>query len=118
MTQKTLGQFIREERDKRDISLRELARRLDISPPALSDIELGRHFPSDITLKAIAKEFETTVEKLRQFDHRESLTDFKRLVESEPELSFAFRSTMSRVRAGKLTPEDLTKMLNKTKKPS
>ena len=118
MTQKTLGQFIREERDKRDISLRELARRLQITPPFLSDIELGRRFPSEATLSAIAKEFEISVEKLQQFDHRESLTDFKRLVETDPDLSFAFRSTMNQVKAGKLTPDDLTKILNKAKKPS
>lgn len=118
MTQKTLGQFIREERDKRDISLRELARRLEITPPFLSDIELGRRFPSEATLVAIAKEFQISVEKLQQFDHRESLTDFKRLVETDPDLSFAFRSTMNQVKAGKLSPDDLTKILNKGKRPS
>jgi transcriptional regulator with XRE-family HTH domain len=115
MTKMTLGQFIREERDKRDISLRELARRLKITPPFLSDIELGRRFPSEDTLKAIAKEFDIDMEKLRQFDHRESLTDFKRLVENDAELSFAFRSTMNQVKAGKLTTDDLAKMLKKGK---
>ena len=116
MTNTTLGQFIREERDKRDISLREFAKRLDITPPFLSDIELGRRFPSDETLKAIAKEFGMDVEKLRQLDNREPLTDFKRLVENDPDLSFAFRSTMNQVKAGKLSSDELAKMFKKGKK--
>lgn len=118
MNQKTLGQFIREERDKRDMSLRELARRLDVSPPFLSDIELGRRFPSDETLRGIAKEFKISVDILSQLDHRESLTDFKRLVEADSELSFAFRSRMNEVRAGKLSVDDLAKLLKKGKPPS
>lgn len=109
----TLGQFIREERDKRDWSVRELARRLEITPPFLSDIELGRRFPSEDTLKGIAREFKIDLETLQQFDHRESLTDFKKLVENDTELSFAFRSTMNQVKAGKLTADDLAKMLKK-----
>lgn len=116
MTNMTLGQFIRDERDKRDISLRELARRLEITPPFLSDIELGRRFPSEETLKAIAKEFDMNVETLRQLDHRESLTDFKRLVENDAGLSFAFRSTMNMVKSGKLSTDDLAKMLKKGNK--
>jgi len=116
MIKMTLGQFIREQRDKLDVSLRELARRLEITPPFLSDIELGRRFPSDETLKAIAKEFNIDVEKLRQFDHRESLTDFKRLVENDAELRFAFRSAMKQVKSGKLTTDDLAKILHKGSK--
>jgi transcriptional regulator with XRE-family HTH domain len=115
MTQKTLGEFIREERDKRDLSLRELARRLKITPPFLSDIELGRRYPSDETLADIAVEFNIAVEVLRQFDHRESLTDFKRLVESNPELRLAFRSRMKDLKAGKLTTDELTKLLTRQK---
>lgn len=65
-----------------NISLRELARRLGITPPFLSDIELGRRYPSDETMGAIAKEFGISVDDLRQLDHRESMTDFKKLVET------------------------------------
>jgi transcriptional regulator with XRE-family HTH domain len=37
-----LGQAIREAREKKGISLRELARRLDVSAPYISDVEHGR----------------------------------------------------------------------------
>lgn len=109
----TLGDFIREERDNLDISLRELAGRLKISPPFLSDIELGRRFPSEDTLKAIAEQFKVSVEHLKQFDNRESLRDFKRLIESNHELGVAFRSTMKQVKSGKLSPDALTDLLSK-----
>ena len=116
MTPKTLGEFIREERYKLDISLREMAGRLKISPPFLSDIELGRRFPSEETLKALAEQFGVSVDHLKQFDNRESLNDFKRLVESSHELGVAFRSTMKQVKSGKLSPDDLAQLLSKTKK--
>ena len=112
----TLGEFIREERDKRNISLREFARRLKITPPFLSDIELGRRYPADERLSDIAKELGVTVEQLKQLDHRESFTDFKHLVEKNTELRFAFRSTMKDVKSGKLTTDDLARMLSKEKK--
>ncbi len=44
---------LRAERERRGISLRELARRLDISPSAISQIETGRARPSVATLWAI-----------------------------------------------------------------
>ena len=42
-----LGQRIRELRGKKDLSLRELAKKLDVSAAFLSDIELGRRYPSE-----------------------------------------------------------------------
>jgi transcriptional regulator with XRE-family HTH domain len=47
MIEISLGQRIRELRDKADLSLRGLAMRIGISSPFLSDIELGRRFPSE-----------------------------------------------------------------------
>lgn len=117
MTHKTLGEFIREERDKLNISLREFARRLKIAPPFLSDIELGRRYPSDEKLADIAREFRTPVEKLKEFDHRESMTDFKNLVEKNADLRLAFRSRMKDVKSGKLTSDELAKILS-PKKPN
>jgi transcriptional regulator with XRE-family HTH domain len=115
MTHKTLGEFIREERGKKNISLRQFAQKLKITPPFLSDIELGRRYPSDEKLEDIAKALETSVAHLKQFDHRESLTDFKYLVENDMELRAAFRSRMKDVKTGKLSPGDLAKILSKGK---
>jgi ribosome-binding protein aMBF1 (putative translation factor) len=45
-----VGQRLRSERERHGLSLRELARRLEISPSALSQIETGRSRPSVGTL--------------------------------------------------------------------
>src|SRR5260370_15568817 len=53
--QQSLGEKIKELRLKLAVSVRELARRIGISAPFLSDIELGRRFPSPDVLLALAK---------------------------------------------------------------
>jgi transcriptional regulator with XRE-family HTH domain len=50
----SLGQRLRELRDKADLSVRELAKRIGVSSPFLSDIELGRRFPSEEVLGKLA----------------------------------------------------------------
>ena len=51
-----LGERLREERKGRGISLRELARRLDVSPSLVSQIETGKIQPSVRTLYAMVSE--------------------------------------------------------------
>jgi len=58
---------IRAERERRKISVRELARRLDVSPSAISQIETGRARPSVATLYAIVSELGMSLDEL--FDH-------------------------------------------------
>lgn len=53
-TNSSLGSTIRELRLKAEITLRELARRVDISPAHLSDVEHDRRSPSDELLGRIA----------------------------------------------------------------
>jgi transcriptional regulator with XRE-family HTH domain len=55
---------LRAERERRGISLRELARRLDISPSAISQIETGRARPSVATLWAIVTELGMSLDDL------------------------------------------------------
>jgi transcriptional regulator with XRE-family HTH domain len=59
-----VGQRLRAERESRGVSLRELARRLGISPSALSQIETGRSRPSVGTLYAIVSELELSLDEL------------------------------------------------------
>jgi transcriptional regulator with XRE-family HTH domain len=59
-----VGQRLRSERERQQISLRELARRLAISPSALSQIETGRSRPSVGTLYAIVTELEMSLDEL------------------------------------------------------
>ena len=59
-----LGPRLRGIRLERGISLRELARRLDLSPSAISQIETGKMQPSVRTLYAFAAEFGVTVDEV------------------------------------------------------
>src|SRR5512138_4043500 len=59
-----VGQRLRSERERRGLSLRELARRLEISPSALSQIETGRSRPSVGTLYAIVTELGMSLDEL------------------------------------------------------
>jgi transcriptional regulator with XRE-family HTH domain len=52
----TLGARLREERDRVGLSLRELARRLEVSPSLVSQIETGKTQPSVRTLYALVTE--------------------------------------------------------------
>jgi transcriptional regulator with XRE-family HTH domain len=56
-----IGGRLREEREKRAISLRELARRVGVSPSLVSQIELDRVNPSVSTLYAIVSELGMTM---------------------------------------------------------
>jgi transcriptional regulator with XRE-family HTH domain len=61
-----VGRRIREHRIQSNLSLRELARRLGISPSAISQIETGRARPSVATLWAIVTELRMSLDDLFQ----------------------------------------------------
>jgi transcriptional regulator with XRE-family HTH domain len=103
---KTLGQRIRELRDEHDFSLREFADKLGgISAAHISDIELGRRYPSDDLLKKMADKLETTVADLRSYDSRAPVEDLKRISESDPTFGFALRKLVDK----EVTAADLLK---------
>ena len=61
---KLMGVNIKRLREVKKISLRELARRLKVSPSFLSQIETGKASPSISTLKDIADQLNTTIGRL------------------------------------------------------
>ncbi len=61
-----LGEFIRRQRELRDLSMRQFAVMAGISNPYLSQIERGLRAPSDAVLDAIAASLETSADTLRQ----------------------------------------------------
>jgi len=89
---KTFGQRIRELRDAADLSLRECAAKLDISPAFLSDIELGRRHPSEKVLAGIAKLLGTSPEDLSQYDTRPPVDELRRRAAEDPVFGLALRS--------------------------
>jgi transcriptional regulator with XRE-family HTH domain len=106
---KSLGERIRELRDEKDLSLRELCKKAgDISPAFLSDIELGRRHPSEEVLRAIAKALSANLDELKHHDTRPAVDEIKRRTLQDPKFGFAFR----RILDENVTPEELLKLAN------
>ncbi len=108
---KTLGERIRELREERDLSVRELAKRLRLSAAFLSDVELGRRHPSDDVLGQIARTLGTTVGDLREHDTRPPVQELRRLAAANP----AFGIMLRKVAEKDVDPEAVIKFLDKRK---
>jgi transcriptional regulator with XRE-family HTH domain len=61
---KRIGDRIKKQREKQNLPLGELARKVGITSSALSQIENAKSFPSIITLKSIAENLHTSVSDL------------------------------------------------------
>ena len=109
---KTQGERIRELREELDLSLRELARSLDVSAAFMSDVELGRRYPTEDMLAKIAKKIRTSLEDLRSHDSRAPVDELRRMASSNPAFGFALRRVVDRIADEQLTPDDLLKMLD------
>jgi transcriptional regulator with XRE-family HTH domain len=70
--QEEVGRRLRARREERRLSLRELARRLGISPSAVSQIETGKSRPSVSTLYAIVTELGMSLDELFTSSNQES----------------------------------------------
>ena len=108
---KTLGQRIRELRQERDLSLRDLGEKLGTpanptSPAFLSDLENGRRFPSDEMLAKLAQVLGATEEDLRSHDQRPPSRDIQGLVDRNPQFGFAFRRAVEAIETQNLSPDE------------
>jgi transcriptional regulator with XRE-family HTH domain len=98
-----IGPYIRRRRDDLDLSLRELAKKLDCSPAFISDIELGRRHPSEKVLAEIARILKVKVEELREMDVRAPIEEIKRITQDDPTFALAFRTVIDKkISAGEL----------------
>lgn len=94
---------------EKDLSLRELGTKLgDLSAAFLSDIELGRRYPSDRVLSDMARVLGVSIEELRKHDTRPPVE----LIKKNPQYGFAFRTVIER----KVSPAKILDMVNKDKK--
>jgi len=110
-TMQTLGQKIRELREAKDISLREFAKKLgDLSASFVSDVELGRRFPSDKVFAKMAHALGVTVDELKKHDTRPPLDELKRMAASDPTFGFALRSVIEK----KVSADDLMNLAKKS----
>ncbi len=111
---KPLGQYIRERREELDLSLREFARRLHCSAPFISDIELGRRYPSEKVLAWMAPILKVSLEDLKRHDTRPPLAEIKRITEADPLYAVAFRKVI----AGKISPQKLIELAEGARRSS
>ncbi len=91
-----IGPFIRKRRDELDLSLRELAKKLDCSPAFISDIELGRRHPSEKVLIEIAKILKVKADDLRKIDLRPPIDEIRRVTQDDPNFALAFRTVIDK----------------------
>ena len=112
---RTFGQHIRVLRQAQDISLREMAKRLAVSAAFISDVELGRRFPSDELLVSIAKLLRVPVSELKQVDQRPPIEDLKKKAEEDSQYALALRTLLD----SKWTGQEILELVReKTKIPS
>jgi transcriptional regulator with XRE-family HTH domain len=104
-----IGPYIRRRRDELDLSLRELAKRLDCSPAFISDIELGRRHPSDKLLAEIARVLKVKIEELREMDVRPPIDEIKRVTQNDPTFALAFRTVINK----KISADELLEFVRK-----
>ena len=102
---------MRRRRDELDLSLREFAKRLDCSAAFISDIELGRRYPSEKVLAEIARVLEVKIEELQAMDVRPPIDDIKRLTQSDPRFALAFRTMIDK----KVSADELMELANQKK---
>ena len=109
---KTLGERIRELREAQDSSLRELAKKLGVTPPFWSDVELGRRHPSDEVLARAARLLRVAFDDLKKLDARPAGQELKRIAMTNPALGFALRKLVDEG----VSPADLHEFLRRRSK--
>lgn len=108
----TLGDYLRQRRLDRTLSIRELAKLIDKSPAMISEIESGNRLPSDEMMQALARVLRTTIDELRKYDSRPQKKEIGDLLAKNPNLGLAFRTLVDKYKAG-MPPEQLQQWIAK-----
>lgn len=108
---RSLGDRIRELRNEKDLSLRDLSKMVKVSAPFLTDVEKHRRFPKDETLEKLATALGTTVDDLKSYDSRPPTKEITELTDEDANFAFAFRRVVDQVRSEGLTPEDVMRRI-------
>jgi transcriptional regulator with XRE-family HTH domain len=98
---KSLGEFIRAQREQAQLSLRELADRTQVSNPYLSQLERGLHEPSMRVLKSIASGLNIPIDAmlaraglLSDDDEADRLAETERAILSDERLTEDQRNSL------------------------
>lgn len=107
----TFGAFLRRVREQKHISLRELAKKIGVSGAFLSDIELGRRFPSADKIELLAKEIDVPLEELQGYDFRDEAEEIRKMMFADPRAGMAFRTLKAKIQGG-ASPDRLREHLD------
>lgn len=111
MNTTAFGSYLRQIREKKEISLRELAKKIGVSGAFLSDIELGRRFPSADKIELLAKELKVSLEELQKYDFRDEAEEIRKMMFADPRAGMAFRTLKTKIQEG-ASPEKITERLD------
>jgi transcriptional regulator with XRE-family HTH domain len=106
---RTLGEAVRFVRERRGLTLREVARRIGVSAPFLSDVEHNRR--STDKLHELASALDVPFEDLSKFDGRLS-GDIKEWIAANPQVA----ALLEELRASGRTAQELRAALLSLKK--
>jgi transcriptional regulator with XRE-family HTH domain len=102
-----LGHHLRQLRERSGMSLRYVAAKVRITPPYLSDIELGRRHPSERVLGDLARVLRAPIDELRQRDPRIVVEEIRKRIAADATYAPALHHLMKKCPTG----EDLMRML-------
>jgi transcriptional regulator with XRE-family HTH domain len=108
---RTLGTQIRDARVRSELSLRELARRLELAPSYINDIEHDRRVPSEPVLRKICVELDLDEDRLLAAAGRVG-EDAEEYMKSNPTAGVLFR----RVSGAGLDEHGLKRLLTQAEK--
>ena len=108
---RTLGEVLRDARVKADLTLRVLAKKLDITASYISDIENDRRTPSEDVLQKLADELNLKFDELMSLAGRVG-DQAERYMKQHPAAGVLFRRISDR----RLPEEDLKKLLTQVDK--
>lgn len=108
---RTLGEVLRDARVSADLTLRDLAKKLDITPSYISDIENDRRVPSEDVLQRLASELNLKFDELMARAGRVG-DQAERYMKQNPAAGVLFR----RISERRLPEEDLKKLLSQVEK--
>jgi transcriptional regulator with XRE-family HTH domain len=111
MADKTLGDVVRSGRTAKDIKLRELARRLEVTPSYISDIENDRRVPSEEVLGRIAAVLDLNLVDLVARAGRLG-SEAERYLRDTPVATTLFR----RISKERLTEDEIGELMDRVEK--
>jgi len=102
MVKEVLALNVRMQREKRGVTIRDLAKLINVSPSFLSQVENGKTIPSLVTLKRLADALNTTIGRLVGED--EKLNDHNPIVKKSNRIKL--KNIGQRLEVELLSPQD------------